>query len=146
LPKVELGHSDAFRRRRFWNWFPLGMTYAFLYMGRYNLTVSKNFLPEGTITNADFGTIFSVGTITYGVSFLTNGPLTDYLGGRRAVMISGRGAAIMNALMGFVVLSGQTEHIVPAFTLLYALNMYFQSFGAVSIVKVNASWFHVKER
>ena len=29
---------------------------------------------------------------------------------------------------------------------LYALNMYFQSFGAVSIVKVNASWFHVRER
>src|SRR6185503_17625688 len=25
-------------------------------------------------------------------------------------------------------------------------NMYFQSFGAVAIVKVNASWFHVRER
>ena len=24
--------------------------------------------------------------------------------------------------------------------------MYFQSFGAVAIVKVNSSWFHVKER
>jgi len=24
--------------------------------------------------------------------------------------------------------------------------MYFQSFGAVAIVKVNASWFHVRER
>jgi OPA family glycerol-3-phosphate transporter-like MFS transporter len=30
--------------------------------------------------------------------------------------------------------------------LLNALNMYFQSFGAVSIVKVNAPWFHVRER
>jgi OPA family glycerol-3-phosphate transporter-like MFS transporter len=30
--------------------------------------------------------------------------------------------------------------------LLYGLNMYFQSFGAVSIVKVNAAWFHVRER
>lgn len=29
---------------------------------------------------------------------------------------------------------------------LYALNMYFQSFGAVSIVKVNAAWFHLRER
>jgi len=29
---------------------------------------------------------------------------------------------------------------------LYGLNMYFQSFGAVSIVKVNASWFHLRER
>jgi OPA family glycerol-3-phosphate transporter-like MFS transporter len=30
--------------------------------------------------------------------------------------------------------------------LLYAINMYFQSFGAVSIVKVNSAWFHVRER
>jgi len=29
---------------------------------------------------------------------------------------------------------------------LNAINMYFQSFGAVSIVKVNAPWFHVRER
>jgi len=32
------------------------------------------------------------------------------------------------------------------FILLYACNMYFQSFGAVSIVKVNSAWFHVRER
>jgi OPA family glycerol-3-phosphate transporter-like MFS transporter len=31
-------------------------------------------------------------------------------------------------------------------TLLFSLNMYFQSFGAVAIVKVNASWFHLRER
>ncbi len=37
-------------------------------------------------------------------------------------------------------------HFVPLFSLLYAVNMYFQSFGAVAIVKVNASWFHVRER
>ena len=42
LPKVPgLGHTDSFRRRRVMNWLPLGMTYAFLYMGRYNLNVSK---------------------------------------------------------------------------------------------------------
>ena len=33
-----------------------------------------------------------------------------------------------------------------AFTLAFAMNMYFQSFGAVSIVKVNAAWFHLRER
>jgi len=31
-------------------------------------------------------------------------------------------------------------------TILNGANMYFQSFGAVSIVKVNAAWFHVRER
>ena len=30
--------------------------------------------------------------------------------------------------------------------MLYSVNIYFQSFGAVSIVKVNAAWFHVRER
>jgi OPA family glycerol-3-phosphate transporter-like MFS transporter len=29
---------------------------------------------------------------------------------------------------------------------IYALNMYFQSYGAVSIIKVKAYWFHVRER
>jgi OPA family glycerol-3-phosphate transporter-like MFS transporter len=29
---------------------------------------------------------------------------------------------------------------------IYALNMYFQSYGAVSIIKVKANWFHVRER
>ena len=32
------------------------------------------------------------------------------------------------------------------FSVLYAVNMYFQSFGAVSIVKVNSAWFHLRER
>ena len=36
LPKVDLGHSQAFKRRRIFNWLPLGLTYAFLYFARYN--------------------------------------------------------------------------------------------------------------
>jgi OPA family glycerol-3-phosphate transporter-like MFS transporter len=38
------------------------------------------------------------------------------------------------------------RNFVVVFSTLYAINMYFQSFGAVAIVKVNASWFHVRER
>ena len=42
LPNVEgVNHSVAFKKRRVFNWLPLGLTYAFLYMGRYNLKVSK---------------------------------------------------------------------------------------------------------
>ncbi len=153
LPKVEgVTHSDAFRRRRVMNWLPLGLTYAFLYMGRYNLTVSKNALGD-LMTKADFGTIFFWGTLTYGFSFVINGPLTDRIGGRRTIMIAAVGSAVMNGLMGLVTLdivsgNGTFEpgSLVAVFSFLYALNMYFQSFGAVSIVKVNASWFHVRER
>src|SRR5579862_7706851 len=37
-------HGRWFMMQRFINWLPLGMTYAFLYMGRYNLNVAKNAL------------------------------------------------------------------------------------------------------
>jgi OPA family glycerol-3-phosphate transporter-like MFS transporter len=150
LPKVDLGHSPQFLKRRVWNWLPLGLTYAFLYMGRYNLTVAKNALGD-VVTIADFNTIFMVGTWVYGLSFILNGPLTDKWGGRKTIMLSAVGASIANLAMGAVVYLHSIQQIassqvVPAFILCYAINMYFQSFGAVSIVKVNAAWFHLRER
>ncbi|MBI5543507.1 MAG: MFS transporter [Deltaproteobacteria bacterium] len=150
LPKVELGHSDAFRRRRFLNWFPLGLTYAFLYFGRYNLNEATSVIPG--LTNQDFGVIFGAGTITYGVSFLLNGPLTDRLGGRFTILLSAAGAAAANLVLGLIVWAAATRGFQPpgglvvSLSVVYAINMYFQSFGAVSIVKVNAHWFHVRER
>ncbi|HPI72547.1 MAG TPA: MFS transporter [bacterium] len=142
-------HSSRFRIRRFLNWFPLGLTYAFLYMARYNLTVSKNALGE-LMSKADFGVIFGAGTLTYAFAFLLNGPLTDRIGGKRAILLSAAGAAAMNLLMGlltFYLLTANARfNLVLWFSLLYSLNMYFQSFGAVAIVKVNASWFHIRER
>ncbi|MEM1416852.1 MAG: MFS transporter [Myxococcota bacterium] len=161
LPAVDLGHSAAFRARRVQNWLPLGLTYAFLYMGRYNLKVSQHafgdLLRDGEplMTNADFATIFGVGTVVYGTSFLINGPLTDRFGGKRAILLGAGGAALANLAMGAITwrilavgpdaspLAGQLTLVLSG---LYALNMYFQSFGAVAIVKVNAPWFHVRER
>lgn len=144
LPKVEVGHTQAFRNRRTLNWLPLGLTYAFLYMGRYNMTVLKNV--QG-ISQHDFGNIDFWGSLTYGLSFLINGPLADRLGGRRTILISAGGALASNALIGALWMAGAVgEHSTAALALLFTLNMYFQSFGAVSIVKVNASWFHLRER
>ena len=37
------------------------------------------------------------------------------------------------------------ENFITIFSILYGVNMYFQSFGAVAVVKCNA-WFHVRER
>ncbi|MEE2829779.1 MAG: MFS transporter [Myxococcota bacterium] len=188
LPRVEgLGHTDSYRKRRVMNWAPLGLTYAFLYMGRYNLTVSKNeFATMNLMDNADFGIIFGIGTLVYGCAFLINGPITDRWGGRRAILIGAGGAMVMNLLMGLVSYEvvhsaanqpgpitdtvtmiakpffaafawfrglfgidsagSETSVLLPALSLLYAGNMYFQSFGAVAIVKANAPWFHVRER
>lgn len=144
-------HSPEFRRRRFFNWFPLGLTYALLYMGRYNLTVSKTALGD-LMSKADFGTIFGIGAWVYAIAFLVNGPLTDRIGGKKAMLIGAGGAAAANLAMGLYlhhVLTMPDPKTAPlklVFSLLYAVNMYFQSYGAVAIVKVNASWFHVRER
>ncbi len=163
LPKVkEVTHTAAFRRRRVLNWLPLGLTYAFLYMGRYNLKVSQhvfehmtNEAGEALMNNAGFATIFGVGTVVYGCSFVINGPLTDRIGGKKAILIGAAGAAVMNLLMGLATWSIHadgpgsaliTKNFIVLFSIFYAVNMYFQSFGAVAIVKVNAPWFHVRER
>jgi MFS transporter, OPA family, glycerol-3-phosphate transporter len=145
LPKVDVGHSDAFMKRRRMNWLFVGLTYAFLYMGRYNLTVAKNALGD-RMTTDDFGKIFGVGTIVYGISFVINGPLTDRWGGRTTILISAGGVILTNIAMGLTLKFGAYGSLVSSFTMLYAVNMYFQSFGAVSIVKVNAAWFHLRER
>ena len=94
-----LAHSDAFRRRRFLNWFPLGVTYALLYMGRYNLTVAKNSLGE-LMTKEDFGIIFGAGTFVYAFAFLLNGPLVDRMGGRKGMLAGAAGSAVANLAMG----------------------------------------------
>ena len=153
-PVAEAGvdHTSAFRFRRFLNWFPLGLAYAFLYMGRYNLTVAKSSLGD-LMTNEDFGTIFGTGALVYSLLlFLVNGWLTDKLGGRRSMLIGVFGAAAANGAIGWFIHSMLTSADPKAVNLrfwmqvLYGANMYFQSMGAVAIVKANSTWFHIRER
>lgn len=142
-------HGKKFMFRRFLNWFPLGMTYAFLYMGRYNLSVAKNDLGE-LMSKEQFGIIFGVGTIVYGLSFLLNGPLVDKYGGKKGIMVAAIGAAIANVMIGlltyFFLMGKVTFNITVAYSVLFGFNMFCQSYGAVSIIKIKAYWFHVRER
>jgi OPA family glycerol-3-phosphate transporter-like MFS transporter len=152
LPKVEIEHSAEFKRRRFLNWFPLGITYALLYFGRYNLSANVSALEKlGILSKQEFGGVDTWGALTYGVAFLLNGPLTDRWGGRVTILLAAGGSAVMNLAMGLAFAHAKDggmshEGFISALTVLNALNMYFQSFGAVSIVKVNNPWFHVRER
>lgn len=140
-------HSDAYRRRRFMNWFPLGITYATFYMGRYNLNAaSTEIMTRFALSKAQFGTIATAGFWTYALAVMFNGPLTDRFGGRRAILIGAAGSAAVNLTVGLLFLSGWQTKIVVGMSLLYAVNQYFQSFGALSVVKVNSTWFHVRER
>jgi len=142
-----LNHSAAYRRRRFQNWFPLGLTYATFYMGRYNLNVaSSDIMKTFALSKAEFGTIATAGFWTYALSVILNGPLADRFGGKKAIIFGGIGTALFNLVIGGLFLAGWQTKIVVGMSLLYAVNQYFQSFGALSVVKVNAPWFHVKER
>jgi MFS transporter, OPA family, glycerol-3-phosphate transporter len=140
-------HSQAYRRRRFQNWFPLGLTYATFYMSRYNLNVaSTEFMTRFHFSKAQFGIIATAGFWTYAVAVMFNGPLTDRIGGKKAILGAALGTALMNALVGLLFLNGWATKVLIGMSLLYAVNQYFQSFGALSVVKTNAPWFHVKER
>lgn len=143
LPKIDVGHTAEFRRRRILNWLPLGLTYAFLYMGRYNL---NGLVDAKLISQKEFGDIDAVGALVYGVAFLLNGPLCDRWGGRTTILIAAAGAAVCNGVIGVMIYGTGAPPSFGMLVVLYAANMYFQSFGAVSIVKVNASWFHLRER
>lgn len=140
-------HPAEYRRRRFMNWFPLGLTYATFYMGRYNLNVaSKTMMDMFHLSKAEFGMIATAGFWTYALSVMFNGPLADRIGGKKAILFGALGAALLNLVIGLLFLGGWQTKLVVGMSLLYAVNQYFQSFGALSVVKVNAPWFHVKER
>jgi OPA family glycerol-3-phosphate transporter-like MFS transporter len=140
-------HSAAFRTRRLANWVPLGFTYACFYMGRYNFNVAKGAIGAAYhYDKAQMGIIATAGFWTYALSVLFNGPLADRFGGRRAILFGALGAATLNVAIGVLFLPGILTNVVVAMSLLYSMNMYFQSFGALSVVKVNSAWFHVRER
>ncbi len=142
-------HGKPFMWRRFLNWFPLGMSYGFLYMARYNLNVASNALGS-KMSIASFGTVFAAGTIVYGFSFLINGPLVDKIGGKKGMILATTGAAVANIAMGiatYLFLHDELPYdMTVVFAALYSVNMFFQSYGAVSIIKNKAYWFHVRER
>ena len=164
--------DGAFQRRRNVNWMVLGLLYAFFYMTRYNFTAVVPTLGETFgWTNDDVGVFEWMLPLVYGLSVVLNGPIADRLGGRKAFLFGAVGVTAMNFAFGACTLAvltpavmagtGHDAHVVtPAvlgfgFTgrtllttmaVIWGLNGYFQSFGALSIVKVNAQWFHIRER
>jgi OPA family glycerol-3-phosphate transporter-like MFS transporter len=142
-------HDDAFRRRRGINWFTLGLTYATFYMGRYNFSVAqKSLSDEFGWSKGDVGWILTAGFAVYGISTVVNGPLTDRFGGRRVLLVGTAGAAVCNLLFGLGSFFGvgARSWLLGYLATSFALNNYFQSFGACAIVKVNAGWFQLRER
>jgi MFS transporter, OPA family, glycerol-3-phosphate transporter len=167
------GFDDpGFQARRRQNWLVLGFLYAFFYATRYNFTALAHPLAHHFgWTNAQYGVFETMLPLVYGASVLVNGPLADRIGGKRAFLFGAVGVVVMNSLFGLGTLAVATPAawsgegkaatlVTPAelryglgpgtllavMAVVWGLNGYFQSFGALSIVKVNAQWFHLRER
>jgi OPA family glycerol-3-phosphate transporter-like MFS transporter len=151
---MQKSQEYKFELRRVANWVPLGLMYAAFYMSRYNLTVTNPALREAfQWTKEQFGIIISLSLAAYGFSVFFNGPLADRIGGKKAILIGCVGALATNLLFAlgawFGVLGWDKAPWMTLFTYLavvWVINMYFQSYGALSVVKVNAAWFHISER
>lgn len=150
MPGPAVKHTPSFLNRRTQNWFTLGLTYAAMYMARYNFGFANKSLSDAYgWDKAQVGTIITTATLVYGLSALFNGPIADRLGGRRAMLTGAIGATIFNvafglgAYLGFV---GTGPVLLGYLATVWTLNMYFQSYSALSLIKVNSGWFHVSER
>lgn len=143
-------YTFEFRKRRAQNWLTLGFTYAAMYMGRYNLSFANKSLSEAYGWNkTQIGVIISWALIVYGLSAMFNGPIADKIGGRKAMLIGATGSVVFNFLFGlgaYLGFLGRGEVLIAYFAGIWAMNSYFQSFSALSLIKVNSGWFHISER
>jgi OPA family glycerol-3-phosphate transporter-like MFS transporter len=165
-------YPDGYRRRRFQNWMIVGLLYSFFYMRRYNFTaLSPQLMDAFGWTKVDLSYLETAMPFIYGASVVFNAMIADRVGGRKAFMIGAVGVVLMNlAFGGFhwavvtppeiagvgagrtivkaAVIAGglDSRQLAILMSVVWAINAYFQSFGALSIVKINAQWFHVRER
>ncbi|MBN2497656.1 MAG: MFS transporter [Deltaproteobacteria bacterium] len=164
--------DSKYRIRRAQNWLLVGLMYSFFYMTRYNFSAIAPTLQDFFgWTKSDLGLFETLMPLAYGLAVFFNAPLADRFGGRKSFLFGSVGVIIMNAAFGAFYLmvdtpaqwagEGSARHMVEAaqiagglsarglawiMAVLWAVNGYFQSFGALSIVKINAQWFHLKER
>lgn len=148
FPKIT--HTSEFKKRRGLNWLTLGLTYATMYMARYNFGFANKQLSDTFgFSKTEIGTIITVSTLVYGLAAIFNGPIADRWGGRRAMLTGAVGACIFNlafglaAYLGFL---GTGTLMLMYLASTWTLNQYFQSYSALALIKVNAGWFHVSER
>src|SRR5690242_17874218 len=83
-------HQILARERAGWRVVvALIVSYIGIYLCRKNLSVAVPLLQTAFgATKARVGAIASVGTLTYAVGKVVNGPIVDRLGGRRGLLLS----------------------------------------------------------
>jgi MFS transporter, OPA family, glycerol-3-phosphate transporter len=136
-------YPPGFRVRRTWNWVIIGLMYASYYMCRYNFKFAAPGLEkEFGFTHSDITDMLGAWSLAYGTGQLVNGLLTDRIGGKTAMLIGAVGTIVVNLVFGFASFTGTFSTMA----LIWLINGWFQSFGAPSMVKINAAWFNPHER
>ena len=112
-------------------------------MCRYNLSIANSAISgEFGFTKGQMGKIITTALLAYACGQILNGLLTDRLGGKRAMLIGAVGTITMNLLFGAASFWG----LLWLFVVIRGIDGYVQAFGAPGMVKINAAWFHRRER
>ncbi len=136
-------HPPGFRPRRGLNWAFVGLLYTSFYTCRYNLPIANSAIShEFGFSKGQMGLIITTAFFAYGCGQIINGLLTDYLGGKRAMLMGAGGTIIMNLLFGVASFWG----VLGLFIAIRGMDGYLQAFGAPGMIKINAAWFRPNER
>ncbi|MFM8984281.1 MAG: MFS transporter, partial [Spartobacteria bacterium] len=139
----KITYPPGFRARRGLNWGAIGFMYASYYMCRYNFRFAgPGMNEEFGFDKTDLANIWVIWSLAYGTGQLVNGLFTDRIGGKWSMLIGAIGTIACNFIFGFSSFIGT----LSTFALIALLNGWFQSFGAPSMVKINAAWFNRTER
>jgi OPA family glycerol-3-phosphate transporter-like MFS transporter len=140
-PRAPRGSSAASSRLFRWQGITLATLftgYAGYYICRSNLSVATPLIlteyGASGITKADIGWVASVGVLLYAIGKVTNGVMSDYVGGRQ-MFLFGMWASVACSVV-FGLMAGLT-----AFVVIWAANRYVQSMGWVALVKTASRWY-----
>lgn len=128
-------------RRRRWSVFAsITLGYGFYYVCRLSYAIAKKPMADAGVFNAEeAGIIGSALFFSYAFGKLSNGIIADRVSARQFMATGLFVSAIINLTLGFTT-------SFTLFCILWALNGWFQSFGAASSVVTITHWWDGKER
>ncbi|MBI3564583.1 MAG: MFS transporter [Elusimicrobia bacterium] len=145
-----MNETKAFEWRRRQNWIIIGVLYALFMMSRYNYSaISPLLLAAFGWNKEDLSFLETALPFFYGLSVIVNATIVDRIGGRKAYLIGSAGVVAANILFGcgrWLIGSYTPHQTALIMSCVVALNAYFQSFGAMAIIQINAQWFRHDER
>ena len=132
--------DSLYKKYRVQVMFAITIGYGVVYTCRLALSVVKKPLIDGGIFSAEeLGIIGSALFYTYAFGKLTNGFLADHANMKRFISFGVLVSAVINIAMGWT-------NLLWVWVVLWALNGWFQAFGAPGGMVAMAHWFSNNER